>query len=135
MGINPLLIFDQLNHNAIAPSNAAFATFCLALPVLIAIVAIRPWENKYGKIREKTKRRERELEALNEVAMAVGRSMDLKQILHNALLSVTKIGNFGIGFIYLLNQEKNVLDLVASYGRIPDNLAKRLSCLNLGQEV
>jgi len=89
----------------------------------------------YGEVKAKARRREKELEALNDVALAVGKSMDLRQILNNALLSVVKIGNFGVGFIYLLNEEKNVLELAASYGHIPDNLQERLSVLQLGQEV
>lgn len=89
----------------------------------------------YGEVKREARRREKEIEALNDVALAVGQSMDLNQILRNALLSVIKIGNFDVGFIYLLNKKKKILELAASYGDIPEDLAKKLSTLRLGQEV
>jgi len=89
----------------------------------------------YSKAKKEACRREKELEALNEVALAVGRSLDLDKVLDNALKSVVKIGNFDVGFVYLLNQDKNVLEIAAAYGEIPKTLAAKLSTLHLGQEV
>lgn len=89
----------------------------------------------YAEIKSKAKRGEKELAALNDIAMAVGQSMDLSQILQNALLSVVKIANFEVGFIYLFNEEKNILELAASHGNIPGDLARKLATLKLGQEV
>ncbi|MDI6817649.1 MAG: hypothetical protein QME41_10795 [Actinomycetota bacterium] len=89
----------------------------------------------FSEVRKEARRREKELEALNEVALAVGQSLDLDKVLDNALKSVVKIGNFDVGFIYLLNQEKNVLEIATAYGEIPESLAGKLSTLQLGQEV
>lgn len=89
----------------------------------------------HGEIKKGARRREKELEALNDVALAVGQSMDLQQILYNALLSVTRISNFDIGFIYLLNKQRNMLELATVYGNIPEGLAQKFSILQLGQEV
>ncbi|OIO85412.1 MAG: hypothetical protein COW32_06485 [Candidatus Aquicultor secundus] len=104
--------------------------------VLIAVLwFLLIYHAVYAEIKDTIKRGEKELAALNDVAMAVGQSMDLSQILHDALLAVVKIANFEIGFIYLLNEEKNILELAASHGTIPENLARKLATLKPGQEV
>jgi len=89
----------------------------------------------YEEIKKEARRREKELEALNNVALAVGQSMDIQQILRNALQSVTKIGNFEFGFIYLLNKKKGVLELATVYGNIPEDVAESSAVLQLGQGV
>jgi hypothetical protein len=89
----------------------------------------------YSEVKKEASRREKELEALNEVALAVGQSLELDKVLDNALKSVIKIGNFDVGFIYLLNQDKNVLEIAAVHGEIPEALAGKLSTPQLGQEV
>lgn len=104
----------------------------VAITVLWLLLA---YEVVYVEVAREARRRKKELEALNDIAIAVGQSMDIQQILQNALHSVTKIGNFDVGFIYLLNNESELLDLAASYGNIPIDLAKKLSQLRLGQEV
>lgn len=93
------------------------------------------YEVVYVEVAREARRRKKELEALDNIAIAVGQSMDTDQILQNALQSVTKIGNFDIGFVYLLDDEKKLLNLAASYGSIPNDLAEKLSQLQLGQEV
>jgi len=89
----------------------------------------------YGEMKNKAARRELELKALNDVALAVGKSMDLKQILRDALSSVIKIANYELGFIYLLNKDDKVLELAAAHGEIPEDLANKLVVLKPGQEV
>ncbi|MCL6471397.1 MAG: hypothetical protein K6T91_01085 [Firmicutes bacterium] len=131
-----LAILGIVNMFDSGGKNTALSPIELYIRIITAIIFFfLIYKAVYGEIKLKAKRRERELEALNDVAMAVGKSMDLKQVLHNALTSVTKIGNFGIGFVYLLNEETGLLELVASYGQIPEHLMKKLAYLKLGQEV
>ncbi|HZD60924.1 MAG TPA: hypothetical protein VE439_10805 [Anaerolineae bacterium] len=124
---------NMLYHNS---GSEIFVTVEIYSMAIIAVLwfSLIYWVI-YAEIRKEARWRERELEALNSVALAVGQSMDLPQILRNALLSVIKIGNFDVGFIYLLNKQKNTLELATSYGNIPKDLAEKLSTLHLGQEV
>lgn len=113
-----------------------FDTIGTYIRVTMAILwLLFAYEVVYVEVGREARRRKKELEALNDIAIAVGQSMDIQQILQNALQSVTKIGNFDVGFIYLLNNERELLDLATSYGTIPIDLAKKLSQLRLGQEV
>ncbi|MBE0446975.1 MAG: hypothetical protein IBX64_02525 [Actinobacteria bacterium] len=124
---------NMLYHNS---RSDIFITAEIYFRVSIAILwFLLIYRAIYGEIREEARRREKELEALNGVALAVGQSMHLPQILHNALLSVIRISNFDIGFVYLLNKKKSILELATAYGNIPEDLAKKLLTLQLGQEV
>ncbi len=117
------------SENPFAVSAEIYARVLIAVLWFLLI-----YHAVYAEIKDTIKRGEKELAALNDVAMAVGQSMDLSKILHDALLAVAKIANFEIGFIYLFNEEKKVLELAASHG-IPDNLTRKLTTLKLGQEV
>lgn len=106
------------------------------LRVIIAVVwMLVIYKAIYSELKNKAARRELELKALNDVALAVGKSMDLKQILRDALSSVIKIANYELGFIYLLNKDDNILEIAAAHGEIPKDLANKLTVLKPGQEV
>ena len=116
--------------------NVMYVSFEVYTRVAISILWVfLIFKAIYSEVKKEARRREKELEALNEVALAVGQSLDLDKVLDNALKSVIKIGNFDVGFIYLLNQDKNVLEIATVYGEIPEALAGKLSTLQLGQEV
>ena len=116
--------------------DAAYVLFEVYARVAVSILWVfLMFKAIYGEVKKEACRREKELEALNEVALAVGQSLDLDKVLDNALKSVVKIGNFDVGFIYLLNQDHNVLEIATAYGEIPEALAGKLSTLQPGQEV
>ncbi|MDP2210221.1 MAG: hypothetical protein Q8J63_00615 [Candidatus Aquicultor sp.] len=123
---------EQLNTIVLAQNVGIIALGMVAISILWVFLIFKAI---YSELKKEARRREKELEALNEVALAVGQSLDLDKVLDNALKSVIKIGSFDVGFIYLLNQDKNVLEIATVYGEIPEALAGKLSTLQLGQEV
>ena len=62
------------------------------------------------------KRRAGELAALNEVAVAVSRSLDVQVIAEEALDTVLRLFRAGAGMVYLLGEEAQRLSLVAHRG-------------------
>ncbi|HOG45586.1 MAG TPA: GAF domain-containing protein [Anaerolineae bacterium] len=62
------------------------------------------------------KRRAGELAVLNEVALAVGRSLDLQVIVEQALGAVLKSFRAGAGLLYLLDERTGTLALAAHRG-------------------
>jgi len=137
IAISLLLVFLAIINilYVVLPSTELVVAEIYLRAIIAVVCVLITYRAVYGEIKSKAARRELELKALNDVALAVGKSMDLKQILKDALSSVIKIANFELGFIYLLNKDDNVLELAAAYGEIPKDLADKLAVLKLGQEV
>ncbi|HSH01863.1 MAG TPA: ATP-binding protein [Anaerolineae bacterium] len=70
----------------------------------------------YATLEQRVEMRTQELGALNEVARVVGRSLDLNEVLDDALRLILRILEVDGGGIYLLNIEDEVLDLAVIQG-------------------
>jgi len=87
-----------------------------------------------NQIEEEIKQRNRELSALNAIAMVVSRSLDLDEILDNALEKVLEITNLDAGGIYLADSVRRKLDLVA-YRGISEEFAQAIGKLSIDEKT
>lgn len=63
-----------------------------------------------------TIRRSRELEALNAISSTIVQSLELKEVLHDALKTTVEVLNGEGGVVYLLDESRQVLVPAASFG-------------------
>jgi len=78
--------------------------------------------------------RTRELSTLNAIAAVVSRSLDLQEILNDALDETIQVMSLDMGGIYLLDEDADVLNMATCRGFRP-GAAQRISRLSLDQEV
>lgn len=87
-----------------------------------------------NQIEQEIKQRNREFSALNAIAMVVSQSLDLDEILNNALEKVLEIANLDAGGIYLTDPVRRKLDLVA-YRGISEEFAKAIGKLSIDEKT
>ena len=84
------------------------------------------------RVRERTQElgdQAQRLATLNTIAVTVGQSLDLDEILNNALAKVLELTNLGAGWLGLRNERGDGFDLVACQG-VSEELAKsHLGCV------
>jgi two-component system nitrate/nitrite sensor histidine kinase NarX len=70
----------------------------------------------YSQLEQQVTERSRALAAVNSVAEVVNRSVDLQEVLNDALAEVLEVMNFSAGGVYLLDQTSQELHLTAHQG-------------------
>jgi two-component system nitrate/nitrite sensor histidine kinase NarX len=70
----------------------------------------------YSQMEQQVVERSRALAAVNTVAEVVNRSVDLQEVLNDALAEVLEVMNFNAGGVYLLDQTSQELHLTAHQG-------------------
>ena len=75
---------------------------------------------------------ERQLTALNQIASTVSQSLDLKQVLDNAIDSVVDVMQVDIAWIYLLNEEAAEL-MMTVYRGVPEEVVRGVARLKVGE--
>jgi GAF domain-containing protein len=73
-------------------------------------------QESYSHLEKRVADRTKELAALNTIAAVVSRSLDLQEILNNALDKTLEVTRIDAGGIYLLDEETEVLNVVAQRG-------------------
>jgi GAF domain-containing protein/HAMP domain-containing protein len=76
-------------------------------------------QESYSHLEKRVADRTKELAALNKIAAVVSRSLDLQEILNNALDKTLEVTRIDAGGIYLLDEETEVLNIVAQLGFSP----------------
>jgi signal transduction histidine kinase/HAMP domain-containing protein len=76
-------------------------------------------QESYAHLERRVADRTKELAALNTIAAVVSRSLDLQEILSNALDKTLEVMEIEAGGIYLLDEETGVLMLAAQHGFSP----------------
>lgn len=79
-------------------------------------------EHLEQKVRERT----RELEAINEIAATVGRSLELNVILRDSLAKVLEVLKLEVGAVFLTDDKRNELNLMVHRG-LPDDVVAMMS--------
>jgi PAS domain S-box-containing protein len=75
---------------------------------------------------------QRRLAALNETSNIVSHSLDLEQVLHGAADNVADVMKVDVVMIFLLNSERNRLELEATLG-VPQDFPQKLGWLQVGE--
>jgi nitrate/nitrite-specific signal transduction histidine kinase len=70
----------------------------------------------YATLEQRVEDRTRELAAVNAIAAVVSRSLDLDEILHDALDKTLEVMNLDVGVAYCLEEDGKTLTLIASRG-------------------
>lgn len=79
-------------------------------------------------------RQNQDLAAINTISQTLSSSLELKEILQNTLTQVLDIMNIEAGWIYLMDEKKQVLRCAHSYG-IPEEFMKAIRVLRLGEGI
>jgi nitrate/nitrite-specific signal transduction histidine kinase len=77
----------------------------------------------YTHLEQRVADRTRELEALNAISAVVSQSLDLDEVLHDAVDKTLQVMGVEGGGIYLLDQENGVLNIAAHQGLEPELVA------------
>jgi signal transduction histidine kinase/streptogramin lyase len=85
---------------------------------------IRNLETRGRELETQVDSRTKELSALNEVASVVSHSLDLDQVLKNALSKTLEVVGIEAGGIYLLEDDKQTLNIVVQKGLNPQLVAE-----------
>lgn len=75
---------------------------------------------------------ERRLACLHQISETVAQSLELNQILKNAIDSVVEVMRVDFGYAYLLNEEGNGLNLAVDSG-LPDDFAEGIDRIKVGE--
>jgi nitrate/nitrite-specific signal transduction histidine kinase len=86
----------------------------------------------YSQMEQQVVERSRALAAVNSVAEVVNRSVDLQEVLNDALAEVLEVMRFDAGGVYLLNEASQVLSLVAHKG-IDEPWLGRIATVKVGE--
>lgn len=78
---------------------------------------LRQSRQKLENSLEQTRRRNKELSAVNQVAATIGQSLDLEVVLHDALHQLMDVSEMEYGSIFLLEPDEQSLRLVAYYNQ------------------
>lgn len=73
-------------------------------------------QESYANLEQRVADRTRELAALNRIASVVSRSLDLDEVLRNALRETLQVMELEVGGTYLLDRDKGLLTLDAQQG-------------------
>lgn len=79
-------------------------------------------------------RQNQDLAAVNLISKTLSSSIELEEILQNTLVQVLHIMNIEVGWIYLLNEEKQTLKCAYSHG-LPDDVAQSIRELDIGEGI
>ncbi|HNY64476.1 MAG TPA: ATP-binding protein [Deltaproteobacteria bacterium] len=79
-------------------------------------------------------RQNQDLAAVNLISKTLSSSIDLEEVLQSTLAQVLQIMNIEAGWIYLLDEKKQVLKVAYSYG-IPDHVVQAIRELNIGDGI
>jgi len=79
-------------------------------------------------------RQNQDLAAVNLISKTLSSSIEMEEILQNTLTQVLQIMNIEVGWIYLLDEEKQKLKCAYSHG-IPDDVAQSIKELNIGEGI
>jgi GAF domain-containing protein/two-component sensor histidine kinase len=93
-----------------------------------------PFKGSSADLEQQIATRTRELSTLNAIAAVVSRSLDLEEILEDALDETIKVMGLDMGGIYLLDEDAQVLNMATSRGFRP-GAADRVARISLEQEV
>ena len=104
----------------------------LAAAVITYRLRVRSVEMRSHELEAQVASRTKELAALNSVAAVVSRSLDLREILNDALDRTLQVTEMEGGGIYLLDGESGVLTIVAHQG-FSDELVADLDGLGVGE--
>jgi GAF domain-containing protein len=91
-------------------------------------------EGTYADLEQQVADRTRELATLNAIATVVSRSLDLQEILNDALDGTLQVMSLDMGGIYLLDDDAGVLSMATCRGFRP-GAADRIARLSLDQAV
>ncbi|UCC86497.1 MAG: GAF domain-containing protein [Anaerolineales bacterium] len=89
-------------------------------------------EESYANLEQRVADRTKELAALNTIAAVVSGSLDLQEILNNALDKTLEVTRIKAGGIYLLDEEARLLTVVAQRGFSPKFVAE-IDRLEIGE--
>ncbi|HQH99817.1 MAG TPA: GAF domain-containing protein [Deltaproteobacteria bacterium] len=79
-------------------------------------------------------RQNQDLTAVNMISKTLSSSIDLEEVLQNTLDKVLQIMNIETGWIYLLDDTKQVLRVAYSYG-LPDDVVQAIRELRIGEGI
>jgi len=79
-------------------------------------------------------RQNQDLTAVNLISKTLSSSIDLKEVLENTLAQVLQLMDIETGWIYLLDEEKQVLRCAYSHG-IPEKVAYSIKELRIGEGI
>jgi K+-sensing histidine kinase KdpD len=106
----------------------------------IAIENARLYETVQGELTERKRvedelrQRNQELATLNAIAVTVNQSRDLEAMLYGALDKVLEVIEIDAGWIQLLDEDADVLSLVAHRG-FSDEMAEETKTIKLGESM
>ncbi|MGD2251333.1 MAG: GAF domain-containing protein [Anaerolineales bacterium] len=89
-------------------------------------------EESYAHLEQRVADRTRELAVLNDIAAVVSRSLDLQEIMSNALAKTLDLLEIEAGGIYLLQEETDLLTIAASKGFSQDVIPE-IDNLSIGE--
>ena len=78
-----------------------------------------PIEGSSSDLERQVADRTRELSTLNAISEVISRSLDLQEILNDALDATLEVMGLDMGGIYLLDEQAQALNMVASRGFRP----------------
>ncbi|HPS94529.1 MAG TPA: GAF domain-containing protein, partial [Deltaproteobacteria bacterium] len=85
-------------------------------------------------LQKRLMRQNQDLAAINTISQTLSSSIELKEILQNTLTQVLSIMNIEAGWIYLMDEKKQVLRCAHSYG-MPEEVIKAIRVLKLGEGI
>jgi len=85
-------------------------------------------------LQKRLMRQNQDLAAINTISQTLSSSIELKEILQNTLTQVLNIMNIEAGWIYLMDEKKQVLRCAHSYG-MPEEVMKAIRVLKLGEGI
>jgi nitrate/nitrite-specific signal transduction histidine kinase len=89
-------------------------------------------QETYTQLEKRVADRTKELETLNAIAAMASQSLDLDEILNNALQQTLQVMDIDAGGIYLLDEETMILNIVAQHGFSP-MLVAEIDALEVGE--
>jgi putative methionine-R-sulfoxide reductase with GAF domain len=89
-------------------------------------------EGSYTDLKQRVAERTKELATLNAIATVVSRSLDLQDILNDALDKTLQVMGLQMGGVYLLDRAAGVLNIASCRGLRPE-FVQRIGKLRLGQ--
>lgn len=89
-------------------------------------------QESYATLERRVEDRTRELATLNAIAEVVSRSLDLDEILNNALDKTLQTLSIEAGGVYLLDEDTQLLNIVAQRG-FPPPLVEEIDNLRVGE--